>query len=251
MSLRIDSTEWITGALVIGGAGLGVPAEDIPSGAYCANDLDLPADNGKEICGRITRWPTNGTLTAWEDTSFTYSGGSDSFDYQLYVDGVATGAEATVTLSMGGAAGATLTGAGAISAGAAQADSAAPGATLTGSGTLSRGATTADSTAPGATLTGTGAISAGSAFGQDATAPGATLTGTGTIVAGAASDGTVGNATAPGATLTGMGDLMAGDAVAAAEHGAAAPRKVTERRPGTDRQRRPVIAGASRPRQLH
>lgn len=105
MSLRIDSTEWISGALIIGNTGFGVVGSDIPSSgdsgaAYCYNDLTLPADNGKEICGRITTWPTAGALTAYEDTSFEFTGpgGSYSFQYQLYVDGVATGSPTNVTL---------------------------------------------------------------------------------------------------------------------------------------------------------
>lgn len=109
MSLRIDSTEWISGALLIGETGLGVLAEDIPStgddgASYLYNDLSLPADNGKEICGRITSWPASGTLYAYEDGSFTFTGAPDgaySFAYQLYVDGVATGSPATVDLTVG------------------------------------------------------------------------------------------------------------------------------------------------------
>lgn len=108
MSLRIDSTEWISGALIIGETGLGVLGSSIPSTGdngpgYAYNDLTLPADNAKEICGRITTWPTLGTLTAFEDTSFEFTGpdGSHSFQYQLYVDGVATGSPVTVSLSVG------------------------------------------------------------------------------------------------------------------------------------------------------
>ena len=109
MSLRIDSTEWISGALLIGETGLGVLAENVPStgtsgASYLYNDLSLPADNGKEICGRITAWPSDGTLYAYEDGSFSFTGAPDgaySFDYQLYVDGVATGAPATVDLTVG------------------------------------------------------------------------------------------------------------------------------------------------------
>lgn len=109
MSLRIDSTDWISGALVLGGTGLGVLAENIPSTgtdgpSYLYNDLSLPSDNGKEICGRITSWPAAGTLYAYEDGSFSFTGAPDgaySFAYQLYVDGVATGSPATVDLTVG------------------------------------------------------------------------------------------------------------------------------------------------------
>lgn len=112
MSLRIDSSEWISGALLIGETGLGVLAENIPStggdgASYLYNDLSLPADNGKEICGQITSWPSAGTLYAYEDGSFSFIGAPDgaySFSYQLYVDGVATGSPTTVGLLVGGLA---------------------------------------------------------------------------------------------------------------------------------------------------
>lgn len=109
MSLRIDTSEWISGSLIIGETGLGVLGSVIPStgdngAGYAYNDLSLPADAGKEICGRITTWPSAGTLFAYEDTSFEFSGAPDgaySFAYQLYVDGVATGSPQTVTLTVG------------------------------------------------------------------------------------------------------------------------------------------------------
>jgi hypothetical protein len=107
MSHRYDSA-WISGAHLFGNAGLGVLAETIPDdgddgASYLYNDLSLPADNGKEICGRITTWPGSGTLTAYEDGSFEFDAvdGAHSFRYQLYVDGVATGSPATVDLLVG------------------------------------------------------------------------------------------------------------------------------------------------------
>ena len=107
MSQRFDSA-LISGAHLYGGAGLGVLGSLIPSSGdngagYTYNDLSLPADNGKEICGRITTWPVSGTLTAYEDTSFEFTApdGAHSFAYQLYVDGVATGSPETVSLYVG------------------------------------------------------------------------------------------------------------------------------------------------------
>jgi hypothetical protein len=108
MSHRYD-TSLIYGAYVYGVGSLGILGSAIPStgdsgAGYAYNDLTLPADSGKEICGRVTSWPTNGTLFAYEDTSFEYtalSDGADSFQYQLYVDGIATGSPTTVTLSTG------------------------------------------------------------------------------------------------------------------------------------------------------
>lgn len=108
MSLRVDTASLISGAIVCGNRGLGVVGSLIPASGdhgpgYTYNDLSLPADNAKEICGRITSWPTGGALTAYEDTSFEYSGTTDTFQYQLYVDGVAVGTPATVTLQVGAA----------------------------------------------------------------------------------------------------------------------------------------------------
>lgn len=106
MSVRVDSSSWITGAIVVGAPGLGVKAELIPSSGengagYAYASLDFPADNGKEVCGRITAWPTNGSLTAYEDTSFEYVGASDSFSFQLYADGVSVGSPQTVSINIG------------------------------------------------------------------------------------------------------------------------------------------------------
>ena len=107
MSQRFDAA-LISGAHLYGGAGLGVLGSLIPatgdSGAgYTYNDLSLPADNAKEICGRVTSWPSAGALYAYEDTSFEFTApdGAHSFDYQLYVDGVATGSPETVSLYVG------------------------------------------------------------------------------------------------------------------------------------------------------
>jgi hypothetical protein len=109
MSLRVASTSLIPGALVVGDRGLGVLGSEVPSTGesgpgYLYNDLSLPADADKEVCGRVTTWPTGGTLYAYEDSSFTYDGTTDSFWYQLYVDGVATGSPVQVSLNIGVAA---------------------------------------------------------------------------------------------------------------------------------------------------
>jgi hypothetical protein len=174
MSLRIDTSEWISGALVIGGTGLGVLAESIPSTgahgpAYTYNDLSLPADNGKEICGRITVWPAYGTLTPAEDTSFSFAGpdGSHAFTYQLYVDGVATGAPVVSSIVIG-AAGHTL-----AAANSGQSATSSAGAISTGTGTghiLSAAACGQSATSSaGAISTGPRHILSAAACGQSAT----------------------------------------------------------------------------------
>lgn len=106
-SLRVDIEPLIAGSVVVGGEGLGVLAELLPSTgdagpSYLYPCVSLPADAGREIRGEITRWPTNGVLAADEDGSFTYTGTSDYFTFQLYVDGVATGTPKSDPLVIGG-----------------------------------------------------------------------------------------------------------------------------------------------------
>lgn len=97
----------LAGAYRYGGyGGLGVLAAQVPGNgvngaAYLYNDLSLPADANREVRGLVVRWPTAGVLTAFEDSSFVYTGATDSFDYRLYVDGVDLGT-ATVQLITGG-----------------------------------------------------------------------------------------------------------------------------------------------------
>lgn len=99
MSLRIDTTELITGAYVIGETGLGVLGSAVPStgehgASYLYNDLSLPADNDKEMRGLIVTPPSDGTFYAWEDGSFSLIGAADgeyTFTYRLFVDGVDLG----------------------------------------------------------------------------------------------------------------------------------------------------------------
>lgn len=106
MSIRVDSSSLIAGAVVVGDPGLGVLAESVPSSGehgagYLYASLEFPADAGKEVRGLITTWPTLGTLKAYEDSSFEYDGASDTFAFQMYVDGVAVGTPQTVTVAVG------------------------------------------------------------------------------------------------------------------------------------------------------
>jgi len=108
MSLRVDTSPLISGALVVGHRGLGVLGSAVPSSGdngagYLYNDLNLPADASKEVRGLILTQPSAGSLFAYEDSSFEFSGapdGSYSFTYRLYVDGVDTGT-GTSTLQVG------------------------------------------------------------------------------------------------------------------------------------------------------
>lgn len=87
----------------------GVLGSLIPSGGdngagYAYTSLSLPADNAKEIKGRITTWPSAGVLKAFEDTSFTFTGAPDgtySFGWQLSSNGIDIGAPATTSLLVG------------------------------------------------------------------------------------------------------------------------------------------------------
>ena len=116
MSIRVDDTQLIAGAIVVGDPGLGVLAQDVPgtgdAGAgYAYAYLSLPADNGKEVRGLIVTHPSAGTLTAYEDTSFVFEApdGEYTFDWRLFIDGVDSGLK-TETLEIGDSAPATITG---------------------------------------------------------------------------------------------------------------------------------------------
>lgn len=99
----IDTQDW-QGANVdtIGTSGFGVLGGEVSPTDYLFNALTLPADANKEVCGRITAWPAVGTLYAYENTHYVYSrggDGADSFQYQVYIDGIAVGSPRTVTLA--------------------------------------------------------------------------------------------------------------------------------------------------------
>lgn len=95
MSLRADTTQLVAeGLLASLYAGHGVRGDDVPddgeSGpAPLYEAITLPTDNDVECRLLITRWPTEGTLTIAEDSSFTYDGDPDYFEGRLYFDGIA------------------------------------------------------------------------------------------------------------------------------------------------------------------
>lgn len=108
MSLRIDASELIAGALVIGDTGLGVRGDAVPSvgdagPAPLYNDITLPADAAAEVRALILTLPSAGTLTVNEDSSFTFAGAPDgvyTWTYRAFKDGVSLG-DNTVTLTVG------------------------------------------------------------------------------------------------------------------------------------------------------
>ena len=124
-----DDWQGSVGVLLLGAGGFGVLAETVPSGGvngpgYIYDYLVLPGVNtGKEVCGKITTFPANGTLVASDNSAFIYTPngpGTDYFIYQGYVDGVAYGSPQTVPLNSGvnpvaGAAAAIATASGQLS----------------------------------------------------------------------------------------------------------------------------------------
>lgn len=111
--LLIDTSDWIPGALTIGDVGGGVSAAEIiaetasgDNGAgYLYNDAQLYAPDA-EIAGRITSQPATGNFYAYENGSFSYTGGSgiNYLTYDLYVDRVLIGSR-TVQLNVGSGTG--------------------------------------------------------------------------------------------------------------------------------------------------
>lgn len=113
MSVLIDTSELISGAVVIGNTGHGVSgltirnttASGVHGAGYIYNDVD-DGDADKEFRGLIVTPPSAGSFFAYEDGSFTFTGsgdGSYSFVYQLSVDGVDLGtATSYITVGSGG-----------------------------------------------------------------------------------------------------------------------------------------------------
>ena len=108
MSIRVDSSSLITGAVVVGVPGLGVLAELVPStgehGPGIASTWLGPAEAGKEVRVLITQWPEVGSLFVWEDTSFEYNGPGGTAYAQLYVEGQPVDTPQTVTVTVGAGA---------------------------------------------------------------------------------------------------------------------------------------------------
>lgn len=106
MFVRFDDTPLIADSLIFGNTGHGVLAQDIPStgdsgASFLYDDITLPADNNKSIRALVSNRPVVGNLFIYEDGTFTATGfpdGIHTFNYQLLVDGVATGSLATVTM---------------------------------------------------------------------------------------------------------------------------------------------------------
>ena len=96
-------TGWLASAYPGGGI-LGSAVPSTGSNGHASpiyNDLVLPADANKEFAWAIVTAPSGGgTFVPYEDGSFTYTGPSTSFTYQLYENYVAVGTPATVTITV-------------------------------------------------------------------------------------------------------------------------------------------------------
>ena len=105
MSIRVDSSPLIAGAVVVGDPGLGVLAEQVPStgehGPGIASTWLGPAEAGKEVRVLITQWPEVGSLFVWEDTSFEYNGPGGTAYAQLYVEGQPVGTPQPIAMVVG------------------------------------------------------------------------------------------------------------------------------------------------------
>lgn len=109
---RIDTSPFYADTLLIGDPGFGLLGSQIAATGddgpgYLYNDISLPADADKEISGEIVTWPLHGELFADEDGSFIYTPdtgyvGTDSFEYQLRVEGETVGSPTLVTLTVVG-----------------------------------------------------------------------------------------------------------------------------------------------------
>lgn len=165
-SVRVDTTRLIAGACIVsaypghGVLGANVPAAGLDGPSYPYPALSLPADNGVEVRGLITRWPTNGTLTPGEDGVFTYVGASDYFEFRLYADGVASTSDVgfgpgicRITLTIGGAGGGSFDGALALD-GATVSGSFTGGAVSSFSGSVQLAPATPGGSFSGAVVTG-------------------------------------------------------------------------------------------------
>lgn len=104
MSIRIDPSPLLAGAIVIGVAALGVLGSQVPltgehGGGLLANDIVLPAEANDEFRILILTAPA-GSLFVYEDSSFTYIGSGGIGTYEGFKNGVSFGT-ASYTFSAG------------------------------------------------------------------------------------------------------------------------------------------------------
>jgi len=103
--IRVDSSQLITNKIVVSAyAGHGIIAQDIPStgangAAFLFNDITV---QDALMRGQVLTWPTAGTLTVNEDSSFSFTNapaGTYTFTYRGFRNGVTYG-DFTVRLTL-------------------------------------------------------------------------------------------------------------------------------------------------------
>lgn len=107
MSIRVDTSSLIAGAIVCGNRGLGVLGSEVAGegehgDGILFNDVE-PGDEDKEFRALIEEWPAAGDLFVYEDGSFILEGAPDgeyTFVYRLFVDGQDLGT-ATASIAIG------------------------------------------------------------------------------------------------------------------------------------------------------
>ncbi len=106
--LRIDSSPWIAGRLIVGDGSLGILGSEIPvtgevGGSIFENDFTV-GDEAKEFRALLITPPAGGSFSLFPDGSFSFDApalGTYSFTYQLYVDGAAVDTPKTASLTVG------------------------------------------------------------------------------------------------------------------------------------------------------
>jgi hypothetical protein len=197
--LRNLNQKTASGQVVLGIPYVGMLASELPTGFPLAgslnNDVEAGDPVGTRYCGTMTAWPSQGTMTVYEDGSLSFVGAPDGvYNATMQVKkyspaaGLFLSEPAPIVMTVGAAAGS------------------APGATLTSVSVLTRGAASASSSAPGATLASSPVFTAGGATGGaapvNANAPGATLVSAGAFSPGAASSGSIPNSVVVPASRT-------------------------------------------------
>lgn len=100
---QMNAGQWLTSRYNgLGALGSQIPSTGVDGPPFGYGDLTLPADLTAEVRWVILRWPTAGTLTVDEDSSFTFTGaplGRYFFDVEGFKDGRSQGTKRVFLLS--------------------------------------------------------------------------------------------------------------------------------------------------------
>lgn len=95
MSVRVDTTPWIAGSVIVGDTGGGILAENVPSSGTNGpglgyEHLSFPADNGKEYRVLVTSFPSGATVDDVAENGevdlVVPADGVYTYVYDLYLD---------------------------------------------------------------------------------------------------------------------------------------------------------------------